>query len=279
MVHPLGTPQMSEESARNPKEKAIIPIEEQTVGFYDDEIPVAIIEGGEVFVPLRPICDFLGVNYRSQRRRIDRDPVLSKYTASITIDTPGGPQATPCISLDYLNGWLFGISAASVKEEIRDRVVLYQEKCYLVLREAFQAPQPSETMSTLVQVREMGRAIMQMAQEQIEFERRLTTTEGRVEKAAVVYGDLTKRVETLEQRMGPGQPVTEDQASQISQAVKTVAMTLSKVSGSNQYGAVYGELYRKFGITSYKLLPAQRFNEAMEFLTEWNNELIGNEPF
>ena len=64
---------------------------------------------------------------------------------------------------------------------------------------------------------------------------------------------------------GQASPFTEEQASQISQAVKTVAMTLSKASGSNQYGAVYGELYRKFGITSYKLLPAKRFNEAMSF--------------
>jgi len=259
--------------------KALVPTEERTVGFYDDEIPVAIIEDGEIYVPLRPICDFLGVNYRSQRRRINRDPVLSKYIVDVTVSTSGGPQAAPCISLDYLNGWLFSISAASVKEEIRDRVTLYQEKCYKVLRDAFQEPEMTGSMATLVQVREMGRAIMQMAEEQIEFERRLTTTEGRLEKAAVVYGDLTKRVETIEQRMGPGQPVTEDQASQISQAVKAVAMTLSKKSGSNQYGAVYGELYRKFGITSYKLLPARRFNEAMEFLTQWNNELVGDEPF
>ena len=267
------------EGAPQKKEKALAPIEERTVGFYDDEIPIAIIDSGEVYVPLRPLCDFLGVNYRSQRRRVDRDPVLSKHIVDVTISTSGGPQAAPCISLDYLNGWLFGISAASVKENIRDRVVLYQEKCYKVLKDAFQDPQPTAAMSTLIQVREMGRAIMQMAEEQIEFERRLTTTEGRLEKAAVVYGDLTIRVETLEQRMGPGQPVTEEQASQISQAVKAVAMTLSKTSGSNQYGAVYGELYRKFGITSYKLLPARRFNEAMEFLTEWNNELVGDEPF
>ena len=91
--------------------------------------------------------------------------------------------------------------------------------------------------------------------------------------------ELRERVETLEQRMGPGQPVTEEQASQISQAVKAVAMPLSKSSGSNQYGAVYGELYRKFGVTSYKLLPVERFNEAMEFLTEWHQDLVGDEPF
>ena len=56
-------------------------------------------------------------------------------------------------------------------------------------------------------------------------------------------------------------------------------MTLSKASGSNQYGGVYGELYRKFGITSYKLLPASRFEEAIGFLTSWHQSLVGDEPF
>ena len=72
----------------------------------------------------------------------------------------------------------------------------------------------------------MGRAIMQLAEEQIEFERRLTTTESRPERAAQVYGDLTRRVTTLEQKLTPGQTVTEEQASQISQAVKAVALAL-----------------------------------------------------
>ena len=42
---------------------------------------------------------------------------------------------------------------------------------------------------------------MQMTEEQIEFKRRLTTTESRLEWAAQVYGDLTRRVITLEQKL------------------------------------------------------------------------------
>ena len=265
-----------------------MPVEQRTVIFYDDEITAVLADEGDmqqVYVPVRPLCDFLGLNWSGQRQRINRDPVLSEVKGECVIHTPGGSQEMLCIPLDFLNGWLFGINAGRVKESIRSQLITYQRECYRVLADAFLNPETrgiaaSSTEISLYQVREMGLAIARMAEEQIEFERRLATTEGRLEKAAVVYGDLTKRVETLEQRMvGPGQSVTEEQASQISQAVKAVAMTLSKASGSNQYGAVYGELYRKFGITSYKLLPAKRFNEAMEFLTEWNNELVGDGPF
>lgn len=266
---------------------ALVPVEQRTVIFYDDEITAVLAdEDGQqqVYVPVRPICDFLGLNWSGQQQRINRDPVLSEIKGVCVIHTPGGSQEMLCIPLDFLNGFLFGVNASRVKESVREQLITYQRECYQVLADAFLDPSATGTTVSsaevsLYQVREMGLAIARMAEEQIVFERRLTTTEGRVEKAAVVYGDLTKRVETLEQRMGPGQPVTEDQASQISQSVKAVAMTLSKTSGSNQYGAVYGELYRKFGITSYKLLPVKQFNKAIEFLTEWNNELVGDEPF
>ncbi len=52
-----------------------------------------------------------------------------------------------------------------------------------------------------------------------------------------------------------------------------MALALGKQTSRNEFGSVYGELYRRFGITSYKLLPAGRFAEAMKFLTEWYLEL------
>jgi hypothetical protein len=66
---------------------------------------------------------------------------------------------------------------------------------------------------------------------------------------------------------------------QISQAVKTVALALGKRTKRNEFGAVYGELYRKFGITSYKMLPAKKFEPAINFLTEWHQNLEGDAPF
>jgi hypothetical protein len=45
--------------------------------------------------------------------------------------------------------------------------------------------------------------------------------------------------------------ITAAQASRISQAVKAVAIALGKVSGRNEFDGVYGELYRRFEVTSY----------------------------
>lgn len=40
-----------------------------------------------------------------------------------------------------------------------------------------------------------------------------------------------------------------------------------------------GELYRKFGITGYKQLPAAKFQVAMDWLNEWRESIEGDLAF
>jgi hypothetical protein len=46
-----------------------------------------------VYIPLRPICDYLGVSWAGQRERINRDPVLSDVERFVRVtrtNTSGG---------------------------------------------------------------------------------------------------------------------------------------------------------------------------------------------
>jgi len=265
------------------KRQALVPVEERSVEFYGDEIKGVRVTrtpsgSSEFYVPLRPLCNYLGVSYTGQRERVERDPVLSRKLEAVQVTTAGGLQEMQCLPLDYLNGWLFGINANRVKEEIRERLIRYQEECYIVLREAFQEPGVSDS---LAQVEQLGHALITLAREQREFDRRLAKTEGDVTEAKSELRDVRTRVVALEERVAPGEPVTEEQAAHISQAVKAIAYKLSERSGRNEYGGVYSQLYSKFGITSYKNLPAARYGEAMEFLTEWWSQVAGTDdvPF
>lgn len=85
-----------------------------------------------------PICDYLGVAWRSQNLRIQRDPVLSEVVRSGIVTIPEvGKRSMVCLSLEFLNGFLFGINATRVKEEIQEKLIQYQRECYLVLADAF----------------------------------------------------------------------------------------------------------------------------------------------
>ncbi len=262
------------------EETALVPIEQRTVAFYGDEIVAVRAKDGLVYVPMRPICDLLGVSWSSQQNRIGRDEVLSEAARSISVfvtNTQGQSQNRTmlCLPLDYVSGFLFGLNASRVKEDIRDKIIRYRKECYQVLAEAFYEGRlnPDSDFEALIagdspaaQAYRTFQALAKLARHQLVLESRLDTHEERIEQLETIVGD-------------PGRFVTPDQASQLSQAVKTIAMKLSKASGRNEYGGVYGELYRKFGITSYKQLPAAKFDEAMKWLNEWRESIEGDVPF
>jgi len=267
-------------------EKALVPVEQKQVTFYEDEIIAVLVETEsqrEVYVPLRPICDLLGLDWSAQTRRLRRDPVLSGEVQGVAVmATPGGRQEMLSLPLDYLNGWLFGINATRVKDNVRARLIRYQRECYRVLHDAFQEgrlttdPTFEELLQTdteAVQAYKMALAVVKLARNQVMLEARLDSHE----RDLVEYG---QRLEQIETTLGHEERhVTPEQASQISQAVKSVAIALGRQTKRNEFGAVYGELYRKFGITSYKQLPARRFQPAMDWLTEWHQNLVGDAPF
>jgi hypothetical protein len=110
---------------------------------------------------------------------------------------------------------------------------------------------------------------MEMARQQLILEARLSDH-------AAQLSAHEDRLEQIESTLGDrGRFITPEQASSISQAVKSIATALGKKSGRNEYGAVYGEFYRKFGIPSYRELPARRFDEAARFLAEWYQTITG----
>ncbi len=274
---------MSEEAPKNTPENAIVPVEQKEVEFYDTTIYAVRDADGRVLVPLRPVCTGLGLNWSGQLQRIRRDEVLKEEMGVCVIHTPGGQQEMISLPLEFLQGWLFGISANRVKPELRSVINNYRREVYRVLYEAFQEGRLSLDGSfedaldsadpETVQAYQMAQAVVRLARNQILLQAEV----GRHGEELEEHG---RRLDDIEDALAPAdRNITESQASQISQAVKVVAMELTKTSGSNQYGSVYGELYRKFGIKSYKLLPASKFQEAMDWLTEMFEQITEKEGF
>lgn len=114
------------------KEAALVPMEERTVVFYDDELTAVLVRVGneeQVFVPVRPLCDYPGVVWSAQYRRLLRDPVLSEAQATVAVTaTDGRVREQVCLPLDYLNGRLFGVSAARVKPEVRQSLIHHKQE-------------------------------------------------------------------------------------------------------------------------------------------------------
>ncbi|HIP72313.1 MAG TPA: hypothetical protein EYH05_13065 [Anaerolineae bacterium] len=268
--------------------KALVPVVQKEVVFYEDKVTavqIKIDEQEQIYVPIRPICTYLGLDWSAQYRRINRDPVLSEAIQGVAITTTpspdgrgGGLQEMSCLPLKFLPGWLFGINANRVKEELREKIIRYQRESYDVLWEAFQEGRLTDgtafedllaSDTPAAQAYKIAAAIMKMARQQLLLETQLETH-------TTQLVDHEKRLEEIESTLGdPGRFVTPDEAMQISQAVKTIAAEIEKRTKKNEYGAIYGQLYRQFGITSYKKLPSNKFDRAMEWLTDWYRRITG----
>jgi hypothetical protein len=254
-------------------------VEQREVTFYGDELIAVRAADGQIYVTLPSMCKSLGLSIQAQARRIGRHEVLASGYTKLAIMASLGEQRRHMgvLRADLVPLWLSGLSVNSVRPEMREKITRYQREAAKVLWEAFQEgrltadPTFDELLasdSPAAQAYKMATAIMRMAQQQLLLEARVD--------------DHSRRIETLEETVGdPGQFITPDQATQISQAVKAVAMVMTKRSGSSQYGAVYGEMYRKFRIPSYKQLPASKFQEAMSWLTDWYRQVTAGDdvPF
>jgi hypothetical protein len=280
------------------EETALVPRAEKSVDFYGDKISVALV-GEEIYVPLRPVSEYLGLQWNGQRARVMRDEVLSQRTRLVNMKGADGRRREMfCLPLDLLPGWLFGVTVSKAKPEYIPKLTRYRQECFRVLWREFQTDltqrqAPTVARSPLAQVREMGLAIAQLAEQQMALEgrvdyidgtvtvlstkientdQRLDRTDERLDKAAQIVGQLQQRLGRVERKLEPGAVITDEQASEIMNRVKAIAESLSQRDPSkNHYQSIFGELYRRFKITSYKLVPQSRHADVLAFLDDWAN--------
>lgn len=271
-----------------PKSNALVTTAQRKVEFYDDVLTAVRGEDGRVYVSLPSMCEALGIQTSAQTKRVKRHEVLADgyhvtvmtYTSKMD-EQPSQKRQVGVLRVDLVPLWLTGLSVKSVKPEIQPKIKQYQREAAAVLWEAFQegrlTTEPTfedllEQDTDAVQAYKMATAIVKLAKQQILLEGRVGESELRLE-------NVEERITSLEEQLTGSDVITEAQASQLSQAVKAVAIALGKNTGRNEFGACYGEIYRKFNIASYRKLPRSKFDEAMSFLTEWHQSVVGDNPF
>ncbi len=92
-------------------------------------------EGSDILVPIRPICDALGVTFSRQRKKIAEDPILGPTVAlRATVGGDGKQREMVCLPFELVFGWLFTISPDNVaSDEAAEAVIRYKRECYHAL--------------------------------------------------------------------------------------------------------------------------------------------------
>ncbi|MCI3206536.1 MULTISPECIES: phage antirepressor N-terminal domain-containing protein [Pandoraea] len=112
-----------------PSTRALTP--QIKVPFHGAEL-LLVEHGGQPYTPMKPIVEGMGLDWASQFTKL-RANERRWGVVIITIPSNAGAQQYLCIPLRKIFGWLTGIHPGKVKDEIRERVIQYQNECDDVL--------------------------------------------------------------------------------------------------------------------------------------------------
>ena len=267
--------------------EVLVPVEQDTVMFYSHPLIVVRLEDGRICAVLRYLCHGLKLDPSGQLERINRRTALTAGLVRVQVNTAGGPQEMPAITLRVLPGWLYTIDENRVKPEAREDVIVFQRECTDVLAEHFAAKQrpalpqpdalvPSEPITKPLRPAdgadraawiEYHHAMEAWLRWQNDVDRWRREHEQHYSALAARQSALEDRVESVEEvtrlipeileRLGPETLSPEHQAT-----VKNLAKRLNELAGFS-YATIYGELNAAFHVGKYSDIPAARWPDVL----------------
>lgn len=98
---------------------------------------IKIIQLSNDLVPIKPICQLLGIDEDAQRRKIYGDEFFNSVAVLSTATGADKKEYEMlCLPLPYIFSWLATINPKNVKEEAKKAVELYRLQCSKVIFEA-----------------------------------------------------------------------------------------------------------------------------------------------
>ena len=97
---------------------------------------VAIMAGNDPkkLVPIKPICEALGIDYARQFQKLKDDEDLGPTIGlTPTVAADGKIREMVCLPMEFIFGWLFTINPKNVKPEAQEAVMSYTNTSPLTL--------------------------------------------------------------------------------------------------------------------------------------------------
>lgn len=174
------------------------------VEFHGDQVQtIRNSKTGEVFVPIKPICERFGLAWQPQLEKLKTHPTFaSTVTMIVTVGEDGKNREMVCLNLKTIPAWLMTIHPHRIPDlGVREKVILYQRECADVLYRYFfhgQATNPRANGEST----EIAAALSQVA--------------GALRAMAHFVGHLKSRMDRLEQ-------TTAEQPAKTAEATQTIA--------------------------------------------------------
>jgi P22_AR N-terminal domain len=151
-----------------------------------NDVEISFPQQGEtIFVPIKPICEVLGIDHSAQVQTLKNHPILgSVMVENPTTGSDGKTYQMLNLPLKYFFGWLFSIDARKVKPEASEAVIKYQEKVYDVIYDKFFL-EPVQQKKKLILLLEKENQLLMLEGERKELNAQIKIVKQQIEEIKI----------------------------------------------------------------------------------------------
>ena len=250
--------------------------------FYGTTFSSYLASDKRFYIRLDDVCRGLGIDEKSQLRRVKEDEAISDKLALISADTPYQDgfrkQEVTCLELRALPYWLGTIDARRVKPELYARILLYKrefaEAAWFVFRSDLLSKEMIAEVDTFASPEE--RQLAELMSNFRDLKKKLDVLSGHTDeelaKVGLTLKDLGGRFTALEARILNDVQINQNEARLISEMIKAVGTAMyeskgGRMSKSQAYANAMNDFKANFRVDIYSALPASKVEEAIAFLS------------
>lgn len=255
--------------------ETLVPVEQEVVPFYGQSLVAVRLDDGRIAVVLRWLCEGLQLDRTAQVRRIQRTEAIASELVDVRVETDGGQQIMPALTLRALPFWLAGIAPGKVAPEVRPVILAYQLEVVDVLYKHFSQRPPQltpppdlvpATPITQPEAPERGAPLSEWKTYHegmvawIEWQADIETWRGSVEHRLGNVEEITQLIPGILERLGPATLTPEHQPT-----VQSGINHLHELT-NRAHATLYDELRQAFHVGTYKDIPDRRWAEVAQWL-------------
>jgi len=259
----------------NPEPLPFLPVRQRILAFRGQDLFTADLKDGQGYVSLRSLCAAFGLDVRSQRKRLERQQgYFAPYTATILLDTPGGPQPSLCLMASAVPVFLTGVELSRVgNPETRDLLKAFLDEASTVLAEHFGISERGEMQF-------MRATVARMVVEQEAFEENLSKKvdaelaeirrahEEKVQQIRDAFGSMRQQVARIEAAAGPKARLTPEQLGQLRTLVSTLGTLQQERGVARPFAGIYMDITRLTGVSRSEDIRQEDFPNVVAFLDQ-----------
>lgn len=247
--------------------------------FYGDIYKVVLASDRKLYVPLKDMCATLGIDTRSQARRIRGRSTLARGLNTVKMATDYQESVrireVLCLDIELVPEWIGGMDEARISPEALPAVMRLKTEFSLVVRAYFRgALLPEDVRAELDSA--MPPAMQKVFALAESLARSVNELKDDLHLQTTRLDQVEKRMIGLEGKAEEQTAINDYQAAKVKDMIAALGYLLEK-RGLPSYANVHATLKKRFHYTKYTLITRKMYPRVVDYLQQWYRQVAGPE--